>query len=94
MAEKSSLSSSLNKIRDSVIISQPLAIPAAFVRRSSVIFWLWGICAMAADGLIVVPSSYGPKETMDRLVTEVTARGLTIFARKITLQAPRKEAFP
>jgi hypothetical protein len=58
------------------------------------IFWLWGICAMAADGLIVVPSSYGPKETMDRLVTEVTARGLTIFARKITLQAPRKEAFP
>ena len=45
-----------------------------FVRRSSVIFWLWGICAMAADGLIVVPSSYGPKETMDRLVTEVTAR--------------------
>ena len=49
---------------------------------------------MAADGLIMVPSSYGPKETMDRLVTEVTARGLTIFARKITLQAPRKEAFP
>jgi uncharacterized protein (DUF302 family) len=36
---------------------------------------------MAADGLIVVPSSYGPKETMDRLVTEVTAKGLTIFAR-------------
>ena len=95
MAEKSSLSSSLNKIRDSVIISQPLAIPAAIscdAHRLS--FGLWGICAMAADGLIVVPSSYGPKETMDRLVTEVTARGLTIFARKITLQAPRKEAFP
>ena len=36
---------------------------------------------MAADGLIMVPSSYGPKETMDRLVTEVTAKGLTIFAR-------------
>ena len=36
---------------------------------------------MAADGLIVVPSSYGPKETMDRLVTEVTAKSLTIFAR-------------
>jgi uncharacterized protein (DUF302 family) len=46
-----------------------------------VVFWLWGTQAMAADGLIVVPSSYGPKETMDRLVTEVTAMGLTIFAR-------------
>jgi hypothetical protein len=94
MAEKSSLSSSLNKIRDSVIISQPLAIPSCDFVTLIGIFWLWGICAMAADGLIVVPSSYGPKETMDRLVTEVTARGLTIFARKITLQAPRKEAFP
>ena len=75
MAEKSSLSSSLAKIRDSVIISQPLAMPAAIscdAHRLS--FGLWGICAMAADGLIVVPSSYGPKETMDRLVTEVTAR--------------------
>ena len=45
------------------------------------IFWLWGACAMAADGLITIPSSYGPKETMDRLETEVTTRGMTIFAR-------------
>jgi uncharacterized protein (DUF302 family) len=45
------------------------------------IFWLCGIHAMAADGLIMVPSSYGPKETTDRLVTEVTGKGLTIFAR-------------
>ena len=36
---------------------------------------------MAADGLITVPSSIGPKETMDRLEKEVTAKGLTIFAR-------------
>jgi uncharacterized protein (DUF302 family) len=36
---------------------------------------------MAADGMISVASSYGPKETMDRLMTEVTAQGLTIFAR-------------
>jgi len=36
---------------------------------------------MAADGLITMPSSFGPKETMDRLETEVTAKGLTIFAR-------------
>jgi hypothetical protein len=94
MAEKSSLSSSLNKIPDSVIISHPSLSQLRFRATLIGIFWLWGICAMAADGLIVVPSSYGPKETMDRLVTEVTARGLTIFARKITLQAPRKEAFP
>jgi uncharacterized protein (DUF302 family) len=45
------------------------------------IFWLWGANAMAADGLITVPSSYGPKEPMDRLETEVRAKGMTIFAR-------------
>jgi uncharacterized protein (DUF302 family) len=45
------------------------------------LFWLLGAHAMAADGLITVPSSFGPKETMDRLETEVTAKGLTIFAR-------------
>jgi Domain of unknown function DUF302 len=45
------------------------------------IFWLWNNHAMTADGLIMVPSSYGPKETMDRLVTEVAAKGLTILAR-------------
>ena len=36
---------------------------------------------MAADGLIAVKSSRGPKETMDRLVAEVQAKGLTVFAR-------------
>ena len=36
---------------------------------------------MAADGLITLRSSYGPKETMNRLETEVKAKGLTIFAR-------------
>ena len=34
-----------------------------------------------ADGLTTIPSSFGAKETMDRLETEVRARGLTIFAR-------------
>src|SRR5215470_13557542 len=51
-----------------------------FVRRSSILFGC-GTHAMAADGLIMLLSSYGPKETMDRLETEVTAKGLTIFAR-------------
>ncbi len=36
---------------------------------------------MAADGLTTIPSSFGPKETMDRLETEVRAKGLTVFAR-------------
>jgi uncharacterized protein (DUF302 family) len=36
---------------------------------------------MAVEGLITVPSSLGPKETMDRLEKEIKAKGLTIFAR-------------
>jgi len=36
---------------------------------------------MAAEGLITVPSRFGPKETMDRLESEIKAKGLTIFAR-------------
>jgi uncharacterized protein (DUF302 family) len=36
---------------------------------------------MATDGLTIVPSNLGAKETMDRLVAEVKAKGLTIFAR-------------
>jgi uncharacterized protein (DUF302 family) len=34
-----------------------------------------------ADGLITVRSSFGPKETMDRLEAEVKAKGMTMFAR-------------
>jgi len=34
-----------------------------------------------ADGLTTILSSFGPKETMDRLEAEVKAKGLTIFAR-------------
>jgi uncharacterized protein (DUF302 family) len=36
---------------------------------------------MSADGLITIRSSHGPVETMDRLVTEVRTRGLTVFAQ-------------
>ena len=36
---------------------------------------------MAADGLIVEPSNFAAKETMDRLADEVKAKGLTVFAR-------------
>ena len=36
--------------------------------------------AMAAEGLTTVASRHGQKETMDRLVAEIKARGMTIFA--------------
>jgi uncharacterized protein (DUF302 family) len=46
---------------------------------------------MAAEGLITTKSSRGAKETMERLVTELQARGLTIFAR-VDHAAGAKEA--
>ena len=36
---------------------------------------------MAADGLINVQSGHGPADTMERLVAEIGAKGLTVFAR-------------
>jgi len=36
---------------------------------------------MAVDGLTTIPSSFGPKETMDRLETEIKAKGMAVFAR-------------
>jgi uncharacterized protein (DUF302 family) len=36
---------------------------------------------MTVDGLSVVPSKFDPKTTMDRLVSAVTSRGITIIAR-------------
>ena len=36
---------------------------------------------MAAQGLTTIPSSYGPKDTMNRLEAAVKAKGLTVFAR-------------
>src|SRR4051812_15483708 len=35
---------------------------------------------MAVEGLIILSSSFGPKETMSRLQAEVRARGMTIFS--------------
>ena len=33
------------------------------------------------EGLTSIRSSFGPKETMDRLVAEINATGMTVFAR-------------
>src|ERR1700676_4403764 len=38
-------------------------------------------CAMAADGLTTIPSSYGPKDTMDRLEAGGKAKGMMGVAR-------------
>lgn len=35
---------------------------------------------MPADGLITIPSSHGPQETMAKLEAEVTAKGMIVFA--------------
>jgi uncharacterized protein (DUF302 family) len=37
--------------------------------------------AMTPDGLIACVSKFGPKETMDRLASAVTTRGISILAR-------------
>jgi uncharacterized protein (DUF302 family) len=34
-----------------------------------------------ADGLITISNSFAPKETMDRLETEIRQKGMTVFAR-------------
>jgi uncharacterized protein (DUF302 family) len=47
----------------------------------TVVICLWGVQAMAVDGLTTLPSSHGPKETMNRLEAEVKAKGMTVFAR-------------
>jgi len=36
---------------------------------------------MAVDGLTTLPSSRGPKDTMNRFEVEVQAKGMTVFAR-------------
>jgi len=35
----------------------------------------------AIEGLTSIPSSFAPKETMDRLVAEIGAKGMTVFGR-------------
>ena len=35
---------------------------------------------MAVDGLITIPSSFGPQETMSRLEAAIKAKGMTVFA--------------
>jgi uncharacterized protein (DUF302 family) len=59
-------------------LARPLTTAAAFALAAMVL--LWGVDAMAVDGLITKRSSFGPEETMKRLEAEVKAKGLTVFA--------------
>jgi uncharacterized protein (DUF302 family) len=52
-----------------------------FLLATIAALWLWGTPAMAADGLTTLPSSFQPKETMDRLEAGIKAKGMTVFAR-------------
>src|SRR3954465_6671212 len=52
-----------------------------FLLATIAALWLWGSQAMAADGLTTLPSSFPPKETMDRLEAGIKAKGMTVFAR-------------
>jgi len=36
---------------------------------------------MIPEGLVILRSAYGPKETMDRLAAAVTSRGIAVLAR-------------
>jgi hypothetical protein len=59
---------------------------AGFLTRGTIfaltaLMCLWGVQAMAADGLTTIRRANGPKETMNRLEAEVKAKGLTVFAR-------------
>jgi uncharacterized protein (DUF302 family) len=36
---------------------------------------------MPAEGLIVIPSDFGPEQTMNRLESEIKTKGMTVFAR-------------
>src|SRR4051812_40874969 len=42
---------------------------------------LSGAHAMAVDGMTTIPSSFGARQTADRLEAEIKARGMTVFAR-------------
>ena len=47
---------------------------------AGLLLFLWGELALA-NGLTTIESHFGPKETLDRLETDVKAKGLTVFAR-------------
>jgi uncharacterized protein (DUF302 family) len=48
---------------------------------SVLLLMLAGGTAMAADGLVTIPSREGPAETLKRLEASIASHGMTLFAR-------------
>jgi uncharacterized protein (DUF302 family) len=68
----------LTRVAGSTIrISSPLSLAA----RHPAPHFVREFHAMAKEGLITVASSFGVKETAERLVADIAAKGLTLFAR-------------
>jgi uncharacterized protein (DUF302 family) len=36
---------------------------------------------MPAEGVVIIPSDFGPEQTMNRLESEIKTKGMTVFAR-------------
>ena len=64
-----------------IVMTQEACLPMSRIFVLAAAISLWGVQAMAADGLTTMRSSYGPKDTMSRLEAEVKAKGMTVFAR-------------
>jgi uncharacterized protein (DUF302 family) len=65
-----------------IVMAQEAGLPMrGKIFALTAVMCLWGVQAMAADGLTTMRSSYGPKDTMNRLEAEVKAKGMTVFAR-------------
>lgn len=52
-----------------------------FLGIAALLFALMTAPAHGADGVVLVPSSYDVKTTMDKLQKSLTEKGITIFAR-------------
>jgi Domain of unknown function DUF302 len=55
---------------------------------------LWSAQAMAVDGMITVPSSHGPNETMNKFEAEVKAKDMTVFPTELLIFGNAKGGTP
>jgi uncharacterized protein (DUF302 family) len=65
-----------------IVMTREAGLPTTSkIAALTAVICLWGVQAMAADGLTTIQSANGPKETMNKLEVEVKAKGMTVFAR-------------
>jgi uncharacterized protein (DUF302 family) len=58
-----------------------MSIPSRLAVAAATALLLSSTSALAADGLVTLPSAHAPKETLDRLEAVLKQKGLTIFLR-------------